>query len=273
MKNTYFIRILFLILSFTSTAFAANAEKNRLANIATGEHRSEANIARNQYRHPVETLRWFGLRDDMTVVEVSPGGGGWYTEILAPFLREKGKLYVASYDSESGREYFRRNAKKYLDKLAAHPQVYDKVVVTEFEPPKKAKLEPQGQADMVLTFRNTHNWIGAGVAEVTFKAMYEVLKPGGILGLVQHRGSDEMVGKAWAKKGYVSEAEVIRLAEAAGFALLDRSEINANPNDTRDHPEGVWTLPPVYRLKDQDRDKYAAIGESDRMTLKFIKPQ
>jgi len=273
MKNTHFVTLLFLILAFTHPAFAAGDQENRLVKIAAGKHRSEANIARNQYRHPVETLNWFGLRDDMTVVEVSPGGGGWYTEILAPFLREKGKLYVASYDNESEREYFRRNAKKYLDKLAAHPDVYDKVVVTEFAPPKKTKLEPQGQADMVLTFRNTHNWIRADVAAETFQAMYEVLKPGAILGLVQHRGSPEMRGKEWAKKGYVEEAEVIRLATAAGFTLLDRAEINANPRDTRDHPEGVWTLPPVYRLKDQDRDKYTAIGESDRMTLKFIKPQ
>ncbi len=273
MKDTACMKILFLFFTFIHTAIAADDTACRLEDIAVGEHRSEKNIARNQYRHPVETLRWFGLREDMTVVEVSPGGGGWYTEILAPCLRERGKLYAASYDSESEREYFRRNAKKYLDKLAAQPGVYDKVVVTEFAPPKKTKLEPQGQADMVLTFRNTHNWIAAGMAETTFQAMYEVLKPGGILGLVQHRGSPEMRGKAWAEKGYVPEAEVVRLAEAAGFRLLERSEVNANPRDTKDHPEGVWTLPPGYRLKDQDRDKYTAIGESDRMTLKFIKPQ
>ena len=273
MKNTHSITLLLLIFSFTNIAFAADDTEKRLARIAAGEHRSEAHIARNQYRNPVETLHWFGLRDDMTVVEISPGGGGWYTEILAPFLRDNGKLYAASYDSKSEREYFRKNAKKYLDKLAAQPEVYDKVVVTEFEPPKKTNLQPQGQADMVLTFRNTHNWIRAKVAEATFAAMYEVLKPGAILGLVQHRGSPEMTGKGWAKKGYVSEAEVIRLAESAGFTLLGRAEINANPKDTRDHPAGVWTLPPVYRLKDQGRDKYAAIGESDRMTLKFIKPE
>ncbi len=244
----------------------------KLKNIVSGGHRNPESIARNQYRHPVETLMWFGMRDDMTVVEISPGGGGWYTEVLAPFLRDKGKLYVASYDSQSEIEYFRINSKKYIDKLASRPDIYDKVSVTEFAPPKKPDLEPRGKADMVVTFRNTHNWLNNDTAEQVYKAMYEVLKPGGILGVVQHRGKDHMIGKEWSKKGYVTESEVIRLAEQAGFKLVGGTGINANPKDTKDHHEGVWTLPPVYRLKDQDRDRYAAIGESDRMTLKFIKP-
>ena len=253
--------------------FADGVEtEEKLKNIVSGDHRNSESIARNQYRHPVETLMWFGIRDDMTVVEVSPGGGGWYTEVLAPFLRDKGKLYVASYDSQSEIEYFRINSKKYIDKLASRPDIYDKVSVTEFAPPKKPDLEPRGKADMVVTFRNTHNWLNNDTAEQVYKAMYEVLKPGGILGVVQHRGKDHMIGKEWSKKGYVSESEVIRLAEQTGFKLVGGTGINANPKDTKDHPEGVWTLPPVYRLKDQNRDRYAAIGESDRMTLKFIKP-
>ena len=182
-------------------------------------------------------------------------------------------MYAASYDSESVVEYFRRNHQKYLDKLAAQPDVYDKVNVIEFGPPNKPDLQPAGQADMVLTFRNVHNWLNNDTADQVFAAMYEVLKPGGILGLVTHRGEEHMVGKEWSKKGYVAEAEVIRLAEKAGFQFVGKTEINANPKDTRDHPKGVWTLPPAYRLGDEDREKYAAIGESDRMTMKFMKPE
>lgn len=262
-----------LLLSLLSvnpvSAFAD--ENSKLSAVANGKHRSAKNIARNEYRHPAETLAWFGIKDNMTVVEVSPGGGGWYTEILAPYLRDNGKLYAASYDSNSERKYFRDNHKKYLNKLAAMPELYDKVEVIEFAPPKKPVLQPEGQADMVLTFRNVHNWLNADTAEQTFAAMYKVLKPGGVLGLVTHRGEPHMVGKEWSKKGYTPEKIVIRLAEDAGFELVAKSEINANVKDTKDHPEGVWTLPPAYRLGDKDKEKYKAIGESDRMTMKFIK--
>jgi predicted methyltransferase len=144
--------------------------------------------------------------------------------------------------------------------------------VTEFEIGTKPDLQPQGGADMVVTFRNTHNWLNGDTVVQTYEAMYEVLKSGGILGVVQHRGKPDMIGKEWSKKGYVPESEVIRMAEEAGFKFAGKSEINANSKDTKDYTDGVWTLPPVYRLKDQDRDKYTAIGESDRMTLKFTKP-
>lgn len=237
---------------------------------ANDTHRSEENIARNDYRHPVETLTWFGLEPDMTVVEIWPGGGGWYTEVLAPYLRAEGRLYAANYDGSSGIEYYRRNAAKYREKLAAEPDVYDRVIVTELMPPAKLQAAPDGVADMVLSFRNLHNWLEAGIANQMFLAMYRALKPGGILGLVAHRarpGTDPS-----PKTGYVSEARAIKLAEAAGFEFVDRSEINANPKDTRNHPAGVWTLPPTFRLGDRNRAAYAAIGESDRMTLKFRKP-
>ncbi len=261
---------IFISVLFSGLSNAESVEA-KLEAAANGPHRSDENKARNKFRHPVQTLSFFGIRDDMTVVEISPGGSGWYTEILAPFLREKGKFYAASFNKDSKNEYYRKNAQKFLDKLSANPEVYDKVKVTEFEIGSKDTLEPAGQADLVVTFRNTHNWFNNDIAEATFQAMYKVLKKGGTLGLVQHRGTEAMSGKEWSKKGYVPEKEVIRLAEAAGFELVDKSEINANPKDTKDYADGVWTLPPVYRLKDQDRAKYTAIGESDRMTLKFIK--
>jgi len=273
MKHSRYFVFIITLFGFTISGVLADENVKRLNAIANGEHRSDAHKARNPFRNPAKTLDWFGIKDNMTIVEISPGGGGWYSEILAPYLREKGELYVAGYDSESELEYFRRNYKKYNDKLAANPEVYDRVKVFEFAPPKKSALQPEGKADMVLTFRNLHNWVNNGTVDQVFSAIYKVLKPGGALGLVAHRGERHMVGKKWAEKGYIAEAEVIRIVEKAGFQFVDKTEINANPGDTRDHPEGVWTLPPSFRLGDKDRAKYAAIGESDRMTMKFIKPE
>ena len=267
--------ILILTFALLQSAFAADPAADvttALQKAVTGEHRSPENVARNQYRHPVETLSFFGIRPEMTVVEISPGGGGWYTEVLAPFLREQGKLIAANYDSSSEIEYYRVNAAKYLDKLKSRPDLYDRVSVIEFSPPKKSELATAASVDMVVTFRNVHNWIEAGNEAQVFSAMFKALKPGGTLGLVEHRGKPDMVGKQWAKQGYVAEAETIRLAEQAGFKLAQRSEINANPKDTKDYPKGVWTLPPSLEEGDKDREKYLGIGESDRMTLKFIKP-
>lgn len=236
---------------------------------AVAPHRAEGHIARNEHRHPVETLMFFGVRPDHTVVEISPGGSGWYTEILAPFLREHGTYYAASYDPEADSEYAQRNARRYADKLAAHPEIYDKVQVTVFAPPAKLAGAPAGSADVVVTFRNTHNWMRRGHAEAAYRAFYEMLRPGGVLGVVQHRApAGSIVDPAL---GYLTEQSVIELARQAGFELLARSEINANPRDTADHPEGVWTLPPALRLGDTDREKYLAIGESDRMTLLFMR--
>jgi predicted methyltransferase len=226
-----------------------------------GSQRTEAEKARDQYRHPLETLTWFGIKDDMTVVEIWPGGG-WYTAILAPVLKDKGLYYGAVFE----------NAQPLKDKLAANPELYGKVTLTELIPPAKTDIAPAGSADMVLTFRNVHNWMGRGFAEEVFKAMYQALKPGGILGVVEHRGNPAVPQDPKAASGYVNEDYVIKLAEGAGFQLVGRTEINANPKDTKDYPQGVWTLPPVLRLKDVDREKYVAIGESDRMTLKFVKP-
>ena len=273
MKLHHYLIILITILSLTAGQVVADENLDQLTAIANGEHRSDANKSRNQYRNPAQTLDWFGIRNDLTVVEISPGAGGWYSEILAPYLRDNGNFYVGSYDSESEIEYYRNSYKKYADKLASAPEIYGKVNMFEFAPPNKPVLQPEGQADMVLTFRNVHNWLNNDTADQVFSAMYKVLKPGGILGLVTHRAEENVAVKAWSKKGYVSEAEVIRLAQQAGFQFVDKTEINANPRDTKDHPEGVWTLPPGYRLGDLDREKYATIGESDRMTMKFVKPE
>lgn len=242
-----------------------------LQTIIAGSHRSEADKARDQYRHPLETLTWFGVKDDMTVVEIWPGGG-WYTDILAPFLKERGTYYAAGINPQSASEAGRANAQKYQEKLAANPDLFIKVKVTILDPPTKTGIAPEGSADMVLTFRNVHNWIAREQAEAVFQAMYKALKPGGVLGVVEHRGNPNTPQDPKAKSGYVREDTVIKLAEQAGFKLVDRSEINANPKDTKDYPEGVWTLPPVLRLKEVDKEKYVAIGESDRMTLKFVRP-
>lgn len=228
--------------------------------IIAGTHRPDAERVRDQYRHPLETLIWFGIKDNMTVVEVWPGGG-WYTAILAPFLKERGMYYAATFE----------NAQPLKDKLATNPDLYGKVMLTELIPPTKTDIAPAGSADLVLTFRNVHNWMGRGYAEEVFKTMHRALKPGGILGVVEHRGNPAVPQDPKAASGYVNEDYVIKLAEGAGFQLVGRAEINANPKDTKDYSQGVWTLPPTLRLKDVDREKYLAIGESDRITLKFIK--
>lgn len=267
-----------LLLFFVHTATADDVLDDNvtadasLTAAASGDHRADGNAARNVWRHPVETLTFFGIRPDMTVVEIWPGGGGWYTEVLAPYLRETGKLYAANYDGSGGNEYFARNAQAFRDKLAARPDVYDRVTVTNLMPPDTMEAAPPGSADLVVTFRNLHNWVRDGRAESMFAAMYAALRRGGVLGLVAHRGDPDMTGVEAARTGYLAESVALELAAAAGFEFVASSEINANPRDTHRHPKGVWTLPPRFRNGDIDRDKYAAIGESDRMTLKFVKP-
>ena len=238
-----------------------------LEQAVSGEHRSAKNKARDQYRHPVETLSFFGFTPEMTVVEITPGGG-WYTEILAPALKGTGKLYGAHYPDTGEDNYF-SNSRKKLEKKLASNAIFSEMALTDFVPRKQSELAPKGSADLVLTFRNLHNWKPEGVEQV-FKDAFTALKPGGVLGVVEHRlpaGVD-----AEAAKGYVSEATTIKQAKAAGFRFAGASEINANPKDTAQHPKGVWSLPPVLALGEQDKAKYIAIGESDRMTLKFVKP-
>ena len=242
-----------------------------------GEHRPEANRKRDVYRHPRETLLFFGLKPDMSVLEIWPGGG-WYSEILAPVLRDKGKLYLAGNAIENPKlpAWQREAREKQEAAYAKRPALFGKPVFTSLGPPEYLAIAPAGSMDMVLTFRNVHNWSAQSSSTqradaLVFKAFYEALKPGGILGVVEHRANPGTPFEQQIKSGYMTEAYVIELAEKAGFKLAAKSEINANPKDTKDHPNGVWTLPPMSRGR-LDPEKYLAIGESDRMTLKFERP-
>ena len=240
------------------------------ATVADGG-RTPANVTRDRYRHPVETLDFFEVDPADTVVEIWPGGG-WYTEVLAPYVAKGGgKLYAAAPDwGRSG-----------IDKLrAANPTLYGPIRVVDFPAvDAKAARVPDGTADVVLTFRNVHNWrMGyrrpdkQDYSAEAFKQMFAMLKPGGILGIEDHRLPESADAERERTSGYIKVSTIRRLAEAAGFRLVAASEVNANPKDSANWPDGVWTLPPSLRLKDKDRERYLAIGESDRMTLKFVKP-
>ena len=256
----------------SGTGVAIGADTASLIDAAmNGAHRSDTYKARNQYRHPEETLLFFGLKPDMTVVEITPGGG-WYLEILAPVLRDRGTYYAATYliDANSF-EFFRRMDANLRAKLASAPEIYDRVELVHFDS-KAPVFAPPGSADMVLTFRNVHNWAKGGRAELMFRGFAEALKPGGVLGVVEHRARPGTSFEKQVASGYMTEEYVIETARKAGFRLVARSEINANAKDTTDHPGGVWNLPPNLRdVPEADMAKMRAIGESDRMTLKFVR--
>ena len=244
-----------------------------LTPVLAGAWRSDANRARDVYRHPRETLSFFGVRPEQTVIEIWPGGG-WYAEVLAPMLQAQGH-YIGVMPAPSGSETSRANTTRNNDKLratfAARPDLFSKGQLIEADSAAPVLGAP-GSADVVLTFRNVHNWVMADRQAQMFKAMFAVLKPGGTLGVVDHRARADQPAAEMKSSGYLPEAYVIKLAEDAGFVLDAKSEVNANPHDTKDYAEGVWTLPPTLTLGDEDREKYKAIGESDRMTLRFIKP-
>lgn len=248
------------------------AEDAALKAAVAAPSRTKANVVRDTARHPYEILSFFGIKPTMTVVELIPEGG-WYSEILAPYLREKGTLIGAGDALVDGREgEYARMFKTLLD---SNPAVYDKVKMGVFQPSKnKFDFAKDGSVDMVLTFRNVHNWVGPKDETViaAFKAVFASLKSGGVFGVVDHRRPAGMFQDTSARSGYVHEAYVIKLAEAAGFKLAAKSEVNANPKDDADYTFGVWSLPPSYANGEFNRAKYAAIGESDRMTLKFVKP-
>lgn len=254
-----------------AAASAAPQPAPALAEVLAGSHRSAENRARDAHRHPRETLEFFGLRPEMSVVEIWPGAG-WYTEILAPYLRARGGYIAAHWDPEAKPEFIRNAVKAYREKLSARPDLYDKVEVVVLAPPEKTAMVPPETVDMVLTFRNIHNWMASGQAETMFAAMYKALKPGGVLGVVEHRASGDQPQDPKARTGYVREDYAIELARAAGFVFEASSPVNDNPADTRAHEGGVWALPPTLRHGDKDREKYLAIGESDRFTLRFRKP-
>ena len=247
------------------TAAVPNAPVSReLTAAVAAKTRTPANVARDRYRHPAQTLAFFGVRPTDTVVELVPGGG-WYTEVLAPYLAARGTYWAAGGWAKG------LNAVKALQ--AKDAATYGKVRLAAFPATAGATAVPDGSADVVLTFRNVHNWRIDGDADTAFAAAFRMLKPGGTLGVVDHRLPEARDSAAEMKSGYLKESTVVALAGRAGFKLVARSQINANPKDTADWPAGVWTLPPTYELKDVNHAKYAAIGESDRMTLKFVKPR
>ena len=251
-----------------------------------GPQRTADNKARDQFRHPRETLEFFGVTPSSKVVELAPGGG-WYTEVIAPLVRDSGKLTITIADPAGPEGYYgTRQAKAFLERQKAEADVFGKVETAQidygFVTDDAGKLTgvkingmnlgAPGSADVVLTFRSSHGWYNREALALVYKAAFDVLAPGGVFGVVQHRAAEGADPSATAKQGYVPEATIIAAAEAAGFQLAEKSEVNANPKDTKDYPKGVWTLPPGLAEKDVDREKYTAIGESDRMTLKFVKP-
>ncbi|MCT2530329.1 methyltransferase [SAR92 clade bacterium H921] len=246
---------LILILGIASVALTAQAERDS---------------SRDQFRHPVETIDFFGLTPEMNVVEITPGGG-WYTELLADYIT--GTLFAAHFNPKSKGEYFRNSRARFEKKLLANPQLYGNVELHTFDISINLLTTPANSADALVTFRNVHNWLRSNNEAVAFELFYKTLKAGGILGVVEHRAAYGTDRETMLTSGYMTQEYVIDLAERAGFVLEASTEINANPKDSADHPKGVWTLPPSLRLGAVDRDKYLAIGESDRMTLRFRKPK
>ena len=269
--------VLSLLAAACTTADAGTAQPSEtqdmaLRNAIGASTRTAANTARDRYRHPFETLRFFGVRPSDTVVEIWPGGG-WYTEILAPYVLQGGGTYYAAAMNDN-------MLRRVREMVSANPSLYGRVRLATFPAfAPGATRVPDGSADVVLTFRNVHNWMmgyqrnSEPYAEEAFRQMYAMLRPGGTLGVVDHRLPETADPARERSSGYVKVSTVRRLAEAAGFRFVEASEINANPRDTADWPQGVWTLPPALRLGDQDRERYLAIGESDRMTLRFVKPR
>ena len=242
----------------------------KLNAVIAGSWRSGANKARDSYRHPQQTLEFFGVKPGDTLIEITPGSG-WYAEILAPLMKGTGTYIAASAkpNKPDGEAATDKNALQV--KFAGNAAEYGEAKTVEFDP-KAPVFGAAGSADTVLTFRNVHNWVMADTAPVMFNAFFEVLKPGGTLGVADHRAAAGATLDKVKGTGYLPQDYVIKLATDAGFKLVAQSEINANPKDTKDYAKGVWTLPPTLTLGDQDKDKYLAIGESDRMTLKFQKP-
>lgn len=258
-------------LSFAAPAFAEPNVFELLDEAIEGSHRSDANRARDPFRRPKMTLLFFGLQKDSTVVEISPAAG-WYTDIIAPVVKERGQ-YIAAVPqlNDNMPQAMRERDASFRDKLAKR-DVYGNAKINSYDAAQPV-FAPAGSADLVLTFRNVHNWAKAGNADAMFKGFFDALKPGGVLGVVEHRAKPGTDFQQQVKSGYMTEAYVIEAAERAGFKLDASAELNSNWRDSTDHPGGVWNLPPNLRgVSDADKPKYLAIGESDRMTLRFVKP-
>ena len=256
MKHLLSILSIFL---FTTQSFSHDLEA-----AINSSDRDSKNITRDEYRHPYETLSFFGIESNMRVVELSPGGG-WYTEILANYLHDPGALIAAHFDKDSQRAYFKRGRANFEKKMSSN-KMYDNVKIVDLS----SILAEPGSVDAVLTFRNLHNWLGPQM-DLIFSNSYKALKSGGIFGIVEHRANTGTSLDEMKKSGYVTEEHAIEIAKKHGFKFIAKSEVNANPKDTKDYSGGVWTLPPSLRLKEVDKDKYLSIGESDRMTLLFKK--
>jgi len=260
-----------------------SSNQKLLQKVLEADHRSEQEQIRDQYRHPLQTLAYFDVRPSHTVVEIWPGGG-WYTKVLAPYLKDEGQYYGAGFAVSLQRtpRWREKMQSAYNQMLLADPKVYGNPIVTELAYPERVSIAPEGSVDRIVTFRNVHNWIRADQAKAMFEIFYRTLKPGGVLGVVQHRAATGTSLSQMKKTGYVTEDYVAELGTKVGFSLAGKAQINANVLDARDHPHGVWSLPPTFRTckkikapeaKAQCFDKYRAIGESDRMTLRFVKPR
>ena len=260
------MKIIKIFLFFILINISFDMYSHDLKTAILSNDRTESFKLRDQYRHPEETIAFFQIKPNMTVIELSPGSG-WYTEIFANYLHEPGNLIAAHFDANSTRAYFKNSRIKFEQKISASP-MYKNVSIVDLS----SNLAPKESVDAVVTFRNLHNWLGQQMEDI-FSASYRSLKPGGLFGIVEHRANKGTSVENMKKTGYVTEEYAIAIAKKHGFELVATSEINANPKDTKDHPRGVWTLPPTLRLKDADKDKYLSIGESDRMTLLFRKPE
>jgi predicted methyltransferase len=263
------------VVAFATTACTTTSSRTQTAAgldaILAMPHRSAENRARDVYRHPKETLLFFGLRPEMTVLEASPGAG-WYTQVIAPLVRERGRYLAGLAPLDPANQNSVRNHSAFRAMLDAAPGVLDKVEIVPFSP-GRAAITAEGSVDLAVAFRELHGWMEGDLAPAALADIYRVLKPGGVFGLVGHRGNPALPQDPRAPTGYVNQAYAIRLIETAGFRLVATSEINANPKDTRDYPRGVWTLPPNLAEGDNDRARYLTIGESDRFTLKFVRPR
>jgi len=259
-----------LLAAACASSSSRESTAEALTAILAGDQRPPEERARDGYRHPKETLLFFGIRPETRVLEVWPEPG-WYTAVIAPLVRDKGKYFAGIIAADPSSKYITHRREEFLARLAARPDLYDRVAVVNFAA-DGGDAVPPGSVDMVLTFRNMHNWMARDQAAQAFRSMYRALKPGGVLGVVEHRGNAAVPQDPKAKSGYVNEDYAIKLIEEQGFRLVAKSGVNDNPKDTKDYEQGVWTLPPTYRLGAKDHDRYAAIGESDRFTLRFVKP-